>query len=715
MAQELHSASWYRVAELKPRLRSHFRVQRHLYRGARWYVLQDTLSRRTHRFDARAYFVIGLMNGHRSLQAIWDAALSRYGDEAPSQEDLIRLLSQLHLADVVQCDATPDVEELLRRTQRMRARSQLAKWLAPLAVKVPLFDPDRFLERCLPWFRPLYSPFGAALWLAVIGWGVFTAAQHWNELTHDLSSRALAPENLVIAALVFPLIKALHEFGHACAVKAWGGEVHEIGIMFLVLMPVPYVDASAANAFAAKRRRVVVGAAGMIVEVFIASIALFFWLELQPGVLRGVLFNVMLIAGISTLLFNANPLLRFDGYYILSDLIEIPNLRQRAQQYLASLVERRLFGMDLPAPDAGASERAWLFFFSIASFAYRISITLAIATFIATQYFILGVLLALWAVIAGFALPIAAAVNYLAFSPRLRRYRARAVATSALLATAVLALVFLVPMPSWTNAQGVIWGTEQSAVRGAADGFVVRLVATPGTEVQRGEPLIETVDPLLVPRIRTLEAHRDEFEARYYAERVDNLVRAQMTLESMKALDVELSRARERASELVMRSPSDGLFVVPAPGDLPGRYVRQGELVGYVIPEGNPRARVVVAQNAADLVRAKTERVSVKLAERLGETLGARIVREVPRAVDRVPSMALSQAGGGDIALDPSAAPGPAPKTLQTHFEFEVELVSARPAGAGGRVYVRFDHQRETLAEQGWRLARQLFLKRFST
>src|SRR5437016_11712961 len=125
MAQQLMSASWYRVAELRPRLRSHFRIHRHRYRGGRWYVLQDRLSRRTHRFDARAYFVIGLMNGRRSLQAIWDAALERYGDEAPSQEDLIRLLSQLHLADVVQCEATPDVQELLRRIHRMRSRSQL--------------------------------------------------------------------------------------------------------------------------------------------------------------------------------------------------------------------------------------------------------------------------------------------------------------------------------------------------------------------------------------------------------------------------------------------------------------------------------------------------------------------------------------------------------------------------------------------------------------
>jgi len=713
MAQQLLSGSWYRVASLRPRLRSHLRVQRHFYRGARWYVLQDALSRRTHRFDARAYYVIGLLDGRRSMQEIWDAALRRFGDEAPSQEELIRLLGQLHLSDLVQCDTTPDVDELLRRARRVGQRTRLARWLAPLAIKVPLLDPDHLLERCLGWYRPLFSPLGAALWLAVVGWGLFTAVQHWNELTHDLSSRVLATENLVVLALVFPLIKALHELGHACAVKAWGGEVHEMGIMFLVLMPVPYVDASAANAFPEKRRRVLVGAGGMVVELFIASLALALWLEMQPGIARAVLFNVMLIAGVSTVLFNANPLLRFDGYYILSDLLEIPNLRQRAQQALAAFCQRRLFGMDAAGPEAGLGERAWLFFFAVASFVYRIGITFSIALFIASQYFVIGVLLALWTLASGVALPLALLVNYLAFSPRLRRYRVRAVATSALLAAAVCGLVFLVPVPSWTTAQGVLWATEQSIVRAGAEGFITRVIAAPATRVRRGAPLIEAADPLLPSRLGVLTARRDELEARYYADRVDSLVKAQMTQESMKALDAELARAGERAADLVMKSPADGLFVVPAAGDLPGRYVRQGELVGYVIPEGPARARVVVPQQTAALVRANTERVTVKLAERLDDTFEARIVREVPRAVDHVPSLALSQAGGGEIAMDPGS-PGQAPKTLQTHFEFEIELLSGRAIGAGGRVYVRFDHPPETLAVQGWRLARQLFLKRFT-
>jgi putative peptide zinc metalloprotease protein len=712
VTQQLLSPSWYRVASLRPRLRSHFRIHRHQYRGRRWYVLQDGISRRSHRFDSQAYFLIGMMSGQRSMQTIWDAAVERFGDEAPAQEDVIRLLGQLHVADVVQCELSPDVDELLRRAHRIGRRTKLARWLAPLAIRIPLLDPDRLLERWLPWYRPLFGLLGAALWLAVVGWGAVIAAQHWDELTQDLSNRVLAPENLLVLGLVFPLLKALHEFGHACAVKAWGGEVHEMGIMLLVLMPVPYVDASASSAFAEKRRRVVVGAAGMMVELFLASMALALWLEMQPGVMRAVLFNVMLIAGVSTVLFNANPLLRFDGYYILSDLLEIPNLRQRAQQYLASLFERRLFGLDVAPIEAGAAERAWLVFFVVASFLYRIFITLAIALFIATQYFIVGVLLAIWAVVAGVALPIVALVNTLAFSPRLRQRRMRAALSSAAIAGALVGLLFGIPVPSWTNAQGVVWGAEQSSVRGGSDGFVLRVLAAPGGRVKRGEPLLEASDPLLVPRIRALEAQREELEARYYAERVESLVRAQMRLESLKSVEAELARVRERARDLTVRSPADGVFALPAPEDLPGRYLRQGELIGYVVPEGAATARVLVPQESAELLRARTTRVSAKLAERLGETVPARILREVPRASDRLPSMALSQAGGGEIALDPTN-PGAA-KSLQTHFEVEIELLSVRPLGAGGRVYVRFDHDAETIAAQIWRALQQIFLQRLS-
>jgi putative peptide zinc metalloprotease protein len=711
MAKDLLSPSWYRVAALKPRLRLHTRVHRHEYRGERWYVIEDRISRRAHRFNAAAYRVVGLMNGRRSLQTIWEAVLAQLQDAAPTQDEIIRLLGQLHAADVMQCEISPDIDELLRRMQRTRRRGWMARALSPLAIRIPLFDPDRLLERGLPWYRPLFGVAGAVLWLAVVGWAAVAAAQQWDVLTQDITDRVLAPENLLIMGLVFPLIKALHEFGHACAVKAWGGEVHEMGIMLLVMMPIPYVDASSASAFPQKHRRVLVGAAGMIVELFVAALALFFWLDMTPGLLRGVLFNVMLIASVTTVLFNANPLLRFDGYYILADLVEMPNLRQRAMQYLSSIFQRRLFGIDTALPEAPLRERVWLALFAVASFVYRIFITFAIALFIATKYFLFGVLLAIWAVASAVVLPLLSLVAFLWASPRLRRNRARAVLASGVIVGALAALLFLVPLPLWTNAQGVIWVPEQSQVRPGADGFVERLLVAPGARVRLGEPLIALTDPELPLRIRLLAAQKRELELQYQADRVDSAVRAQITLDELKAVDADLKRATERAAELVVRSPADGTFVVAQAEDLPGRYLRHGEQVAYVMPQGAVTARVVVPQQSVDLVRRRTQGVGVMLADRVGELFPARVLREVPSASNTLPSLALATAGGGEVALDPRSERGA--KTLETFFEFDLELLAGRPGGVGERVYVRFEHDPEPLAKRLYRRVRQLFLQRF--
>lgn len=712
MAEQLLSPAWYRVANLRPRIRSHVRIHRHEYRGERWYVLEDRISRRTHRFNPAAYLIVGLMDGRRTLQEIWDGAVARLGDDAPTQEEVVQIVGQLHFADVMQCEVPSDVEELLRRSQRISRRSVLARWLSPLAVKFPLFDPDRFLERVLPWYRKLFGPAGALLWLIVVGWGVVSAFQHWDILTRDISSRVLAPDNLLIIALVFPLVKAAHEFGHACAVKAWGGEVHEMGIMLLVLMPVPYVDASAANAFVQRWRRIVVGAAGMVVELFIASIALFFWLEMQPGVARAILFNVMLIAGVSTVLFNANPLLRFDGYYILTDWLAIPNLRQRAQQYLATVFQRRVFGLPLAPAEAPVGERVWLVFFAVASFIYRLFITFAIAIFVATEYFIFGVLLAIWAAIAAVVMPLAALIAYVGWSPRLRRRRTRALIATGLILAVLGVLVFLLPVPSWTAAQGVVSVPEQTQVRGRADGFVTRVLVQPGSLVRIGDALVETEDPALRARAGMLEAQREELQSRYQKERMDNIARSQALLEQLKATEAELARVRERQRDLVLRSPADGRFSMPMPQDLPGRFVRNGETLGYVIPDTMMTTRVVVPQQTIDLVRHRTERVTVRLSESFSDALPARILREVPRASDKLPNMALSQAGGGEVALDPMQSNDP--KALQTHFEFEIAISAARASVMGERAYVRFEHPGEPVAAQAWRALRQLFLRRFN-
>lgn len=710
---DLHSPSWYRVAQLRPRLRGHARIHRHHYRGELWYVLEDRVSRRMHRFNPAAYYIVGLLDGRRTVHEIWEAAVERFGDDAPTQDEVIRLLGQLHSAEVLQSEAMPDLAELARRARKGKRKTWLQNLLSPLAVRIPLVDPDRALERWAPWYRPWFGWLGALAWAAVVAAGVAAAARHWDALSADVISQVLAPQNLLILWLTFPVVKLLHELGHACAVKAWGGEVHEMGIMLLVLMPIPYVDASAASAFPQARRRVIVGAAGMIVEVFLASIAMFLWIEAEPGLARAVLYDVMLIAGVSTVVFNANPLLRYDGYYILADLVQIPNLRMRANQYLGRLVETRLFGVTEDDAVSTAGERAWLGVYAVLSFLYRTFVMCAIALFIAAEYLLVGVILALWALVTAVLLPLSKGIGYLLMHPRLRRRRPRAIAVTGISLALIYALLFLLPVPLWTRAEGVVDLPEESHLRAGTDGFVRKVAVAPGSAVGAGTPLVITEDPMLELRARVLDAQVRLLEARAAAARLESRVRWAMTLDELEAAKRELEQVRERLGELTISSPVAGTFVLAhAAGDLPERFLRRGEQVGYVLPAKVATARVLVSQDDVDLVRTRTLRVEAKVAGRLYDTYEARLAREVPAASNRVPNLALSSAGGGGAALDPRQTKEP--KTLDPWFAFELELPQTPALTLGEHVYVRFEHGSEPLAARIYRAVRQLFMRQFT-
>jgi putative peptide zinc metalloprotease protein len=710
----LFSPSWYRVSDLKPRLRTHAQIHRHSYGGEVWYVLQDHVSGRFYRFTPIAYHVIGLMDGERTIQDIWEKAAERFGDDAPTQGDMIRVLSQLHSADILVSTVPPDVEEILTRGEKVSRGKIMAYVKSPLFMRFPLFDPEKLLQRTAFIFNPIFSLFGFAVWAVVVGWAMFMAVQHWPELTHNIVDRILSGQNLLIIGLVYPVIKAVHEFGHAYAVKRWGGEVHEMGIMLLVLMPLPYVDASSASGFTEKRRRLLVTASGIMVELFIASAAMFAWLNLDQGIARSVAFNAMFIGSVSTVLFNANPLLRYDGYYLLSDLLEIPNLAQRSITWVGYLIKRYVFGVKkTEQPYARPDEKFWLTIYSIAAFIYRAFIYVSIILFISGKFFIIGILLGIWAFFNMVVQPVFNRINFVVFSPALREKRVQAVVISSVAIALVAALVFLMPFPSWTRAEGVIWVPDGSLVRAGASGFIGEIRVPSGSVVSRDQVLVQCTDPLLDAQLRVQEAHLKALRARYDAEFYYDRVQASITKEELLAVQATLVRTRERLRELTITSPAAGTLVLPGEMDLPGRFVNQGELLAYVIQDMPPTVRTVVSQADVDLVRRHNEGVLVRLTEELDRVYEAKVLREVPGAEARLPSTALGLAGGGEIAVAPWDQQGL--ETIENLFHFELKLPpQVRQPRIGGRVYVRFDHGKTPLAYQWYRSLRQMFLKRFN-
>ena len=714
MSEALFSPSWYRVAPLVPRLRSHAKLHRHRYRGQLWYVLQDPSNERFHRFSPAVFSFIGLMDGRRSVQEIWELSSSRLGDDAPTQPAVVQLLSQLHAADVLQCDIPPDTAELLERYEKHQQRKWQRRLMNFFAWQFPLIDPERFLQQFVPLVRPFFSWWGALLWCMIVIPAVLVGASHWTDLTANLIDRVTAPNNLVLLWLLFPVIKVLHEFGHAFAVKTFGGDVHEMGIMLLVLSPVPYVDASASTAFANKWHRAIVGAGGMIVELVIAAIAVYVWVSVEPGLVRTLAYNAILIAGISTVVFNANPLLRFDGYYILADVLEIPNLRQRANTYLGYLCERYLFGSaDAQAPRTTKGERAWFVTYAVSSFIYRILVVVAILLYLADQLFLLGVLFAVMTVFTWFVLPLGKGLKYLFTSPRIRRVRGRAVAVSTAMTAVAVVLLALFPAPFRTRAEGVVWLPDEAIVRAEVDCFVERVAATPGGTVQAGELLMLCRDPEITKDVKVFEAQLQEIKARIREQVITDLVKSKILEEEQRYIQERLARAREREADLVIRSKTGGTFVLPKAEDLPGRFMKRGEVLAHVVDVNTIIVRTIVDQNDIDLIRHGVRGVQVRLADRLTEPMTARVKRLVPAASEELPSAALGSEGGGQVPLDPHDPKGQ--KAMKRLFQIDLELPPRHGlANVGGRVYVRFDHGWDSLLAQWYRQGRQLFLARFN-
>jgi putative peptide zinc metalloprotease protein len=713
MSDSFFSPTWYRVSQLKPQIQPHVEVHRHRYRGVTWYVLHDKVTGRVHRFTPATYLLIGKMDGEQTVDELWKAAAIDLGEHAPSQDEVIRLLSRLHSTDLMQSDHASETSELLERLTKHRW-SKLGRSLKnPLAITLSLLDPDRLLDKIIGWLRPLGARLFIILWLALVLPAVVLLALHWREWSENLPERTLATENLMLLALVFPAVKLLHELGHGLTIKAFGSTVHDAGVMLLVFMPVPYLDASASLSFRSKYQRALVGAAGMLVELALAAIAVYFWLFVELGLVKAVAFDVILIAGFSTLVVNGNPLLRFDGYYILTDLLEIPNLGSRSNNYWAVTVERLLFGVRTRRADSVLpSERPWLLAYAPLAYVYRVIVFVGIALFVATEYLAVGVAVAIWSLFINFIAPIGRVVYYLVTSPTLMDRRGRAIAIAGGASLVVAAVIMLVPAPLSTVSEGVLWLPEEAQVRAGTNSFIRRLEVASGAKVEAGDTLFQLFEPSLAAQLLAQQQRVAEIETRLRADEVDDRAKAALTRQELAAERSELRRLSTRADRLVVRSARAGTFVALTPDDVEGRYVQEGAMIGFIIGDEPRIVRAVVRQDNIELVRHHLRKVHAKIVDRLSETFDASIIREVPAAGNTLPSRALGIAGGGRLATDPKDADGNT--AMERVFQFDMRLSPApEEAKYGTRIYLRFSHDWEALGWQWHRRLRQLFLSYF--
>jgi len=597
-----------------------------------------------------------------------------------------------------------------------------------LFIRIPLLDPDRFLNAALPLVGWIWSWVGLVLLIGAVATGLFFVVTDFEQLiAHGRSvfSRAKLMSNLPLLYASFVLVKVFHEFSHAFACKEFGrqegtaGEVHTMGVMFLVFTPLPYMDASSAWAYRNKWRRVLVGMAGMLTELFIASLAAVVWHFAGPGVVKSIAYNVMFIASVSTVLFNGNPLLRYDAYYITSDLLEIPNLYQRSREYIYYLVKRYVWNVKQARnPGHSPGERFWLLTYGVASSLYRIFIFTMIILFLADRLpdplFVIASGLGIAAAIVWIGTPIVKFVHYLATSHELTRVRPRAVATTLAVVLTAAGLLGLLPVGNHCRVEGVVEPVNLAFVHAAADGFVVDFLPSGRKVRPTGPPLLKAINPELTALKAKLEAQRRQLAARKRLAQTQDTAAAQVYAEQIAALDEQIARADEQLRNLTLYAPMAGTWIMPEVERLKGAYVRRGDKVGMVADLSKVIIRATAEQeDAALIVREALDAVEIRVKGRPETYFTGRRILVRPAGSVNLPSAALGYLAGGPVATSPEDRRGL--RAAERFFEVHVapDQAAAGRLLSGQRVVVRFNMPEKPLALQWWRALRQLFQRRF--
>ncbi len=713
-AGKTFSESWYRVADLKVSLHPSVQVSKRRFRGEIWYMFRDPFNNQFFRLRPEAHDFVIRLRSDRTVSEVWEECLNRDPDNAPGQEDVIQLLTQLYFANLLHFEKPADSAKLFERYRKRRQREMQSKLMSILFMRLPLFDPDNLLKQLMPIFRLLISPLGALLWLVSTGWAIKLVVDRFD-MAFDQVQGILAPDNLFLLYLGLIVVKTIHEFGHALVCRRYGGEVHTMGVMLLVFTPLPYMDATSSWAFRSRWERALVGAAGMIMEIFVAAIATFVWAYSGEGTLHSLAYNIMFIASVSTVLFNGNPLLRFDGYYILSDLLDIPNLSSRAMKHLRHLVERYAFGYkESFSPAQGRRETVYLTIFAILSGIYRVIVFSGIIFFVADKFLLAGMIMALIGVVTWVVVPLYKFFIYLSTNPRLARTRMRAVLVSAGFLSLLVLFLALIPFPDRFRAPGVMETMQYVQVVNDAPGYLKKVIVPSGRQVSPGMALLEMHDRELELETEAVIGQKKETEAlilKALNKETADLEPLQKRLESIdaKLKDLELQRA-----SLTVRAREAGIWVAPRINDLVGSWLDRGGVIGQIVNERSFRFSAVVSQDeAAELFVGGISNVEVRIYGQGETNLAVSKFRIIPYRQEKLPSAALGWRGGGDLAVSVKDETGT--RASEPFFQIYADIVPTPEVlllhGMSGKL--RFTLKPRPLLFQWGHLFRQMLQKRY--
>ncbi len=559
------------------RRRSDLTAERHTYLGRDYWVVKDPLNLTFYRFEEEEFSLLHMLDGKTSPAEIQRRFLREFAPQRLTLAELQGFVSRLFQSSLVVADAPAQGEQLWQRRQQRRRRQRQEAWSNVLCIRFGGMNPDSLLRVLSRHCGGLFSWPGLIASLILLATALLLVTTEFDAFLRRLPDfrQFFAAENWLLLLGVLAGTKIAHELGHGTACRRFGGECHEMGLMLLIFTPCLYCNVSDSWMVRNKWHRAAIGAAGMYVELLLASLATIVWWFSEVGFIHYLCLDIMFVCSVSTILFNANPLLRYDGYFILADLLEIPNLRHKASLVVQRTLSRCLLGLTPPDDPFLPQRRRWLFLtYAIAASIYRWIVLVSILWFLygvlkPQGLQVVGQLLMVISLYGLLVLPLWQFVRFLCVPGRIHRVKKLRLTAALVLMVAALATALATPLPYYVTCDFHIQPREAVAAYVDIPGTLVEIHVQEGQYVQAGQPLIrlENVDIELLTE--HLLSEREQLVARLAAlqlQAYDNdaaLLEATEIQQSIASLEQRIERRQRDRERLTIRAACEG-FVFPA-------------------------------------------------------------------------------------------------------------------------------------------------------
>jgi putative peptide zinc metalloprotease protein len=668
-----------------------------------WWVVRDPLTLRFVRLREPEYALFEMLDGRHDVADLVEEYEARFAPRRILPEEVSRFIAMLVQAGLVWV-REPGQGELLRlRGEASRNLQRRARWTNPLAIRFRGIDPTRLFDLIYPSVRGLFSRTAVVATCCLAVAAILLVAVRWDEFVARLPTfhAFFTPENMLLLVAVLAGVKVLHEFGHGLACKRFGGECRELGLMFLVFTPCLYCNVTDAWRFPSRWRRAAVGAAGIYIEVLLASIATFVWWSSEPGLLNQISLGVMLVGSVSTVVFNGNPLLKYDGYYVLSDLADAPNLAQRSSAVVRNALGRFFLRRHDDDPLLPTQNRGWYAAYAVASAVYRWVIAFSIIlllVYLARPYRLeifaraLGVL----TLVSLVGLPLVRLAKRFrepGSGKSLRRFR---VAAAVVVAAGLAGAAAVVPVPHRVFGPFEVEPYRPQRVFAEVGGALDVAPVRYGRSVARGETIARLTNPDLELQIEALAVRRNRLEVRLASLRREQFERpsAAATIgqneESLASTEKQLAEKLRDRDRLNVTALRDGvLYPPPLAPDAAAASEELGGWTGRPLDAENHGAAVEVGtylgqigepdRYEAVIVIGQDDVEAIQVGDPVDLLLDAMPERRFRGTVDEIAAAELSESprrlssrAGGEVAVRAEAESKERP--LFTSYSVRVKI-----------------------------------------